>query len=210
MENKGTVIAIIIIFLSLAVLMVSCGTAVGKDVGKEIQDIEKKLVKVEDAKVLAENEEKLVLVSGKAEREKIVTDDEFKVSTEGTKLVRKVEMYQWVEYETWNSETSEDEYDYDLIWSDSLLEDTYFEYRDTLFSEKHINPDTMPYENITFYNPIKIGDFELSKEQIEKIPTTGVYTDLSEEVASSMRITSKWTILYKCCRFISKAWRYKN
>ena len=196
MKEKKTRIIIIIFCIVLSILMVILASLAKKETNTELKDIESKLIKVKNAKVLPENEGKLVLVSGNTEKEKIVTDEEFNISVQTIKLVRKVEMYQWRETKTWDSEKEEYKYEYSKIWSDSLLEDIHFEYRNAFLSESHINPDTMPYKNQSFYNTVKLGEFELSSDQLEGIDTTGTYEELSEETAQNMRNDNRWKILY--------------
>ena len=83
--------------------------------------------------VNADNNLKLVHVSGNATTDEVLTDPTFGVSATAIRLGRKVEMYQWNEVK--NSSTQKDlggsnetttTYSYDQKWSDDPIDSTKF------------------------------------------------------------------------------------
>ena len=177
MEGKGSFIVVTVIFLGLSLLTASCGRIVAKESAAEIKDLEKNIVKVDDMKVLPENEGKLVVVGGMAKRDSIVLDDEFDMSKETILLYRKVEMYQWREV------VDGDDYKYTKDWYERLIDDSTFEHKNGFLKESHENPNKKPYESKNFFNEVILGDFKLTNEQISKIKPTIVIEELSSEVA---------------------------
>ena len=189
MVNKKVVIGVIVFFAILSLSMVYLGNLVKKEKNAETKSIEQNLIIVKEAKVLPENEGKLVLVNGETRRERVVVDDEFYMSYDSVKIYRKVEMVQWKLEETWNDRLEEYEYEYKLVWSEKHINNI-----SRTSNENYINPSEAAYKSKTFYNDVEIGDFKLSSEQIKNIPTTGVIEKLDIEVADriGMTITDKY------------------
>jgi len=121
---------------------------------------------------VADNEGKLVHLSGNAEAGGPVRDKTFGITAEALKLRRDVEMYQWKQEE--KSETKQKlgggeetvtTYSYSKTWSSTLLDSTQFHAPDG-----HTNPEAMPVESTTFVAPdIHVGGFDLPESLTDLI-----------------------------------------
>jgi len=123
-------------------------------------------------KVDPANEGRLVHVSGQVTAEGTLTDEQYGVSADALKLIRNVEMYQWVE-----DKKSEEKkklgggtetvttYDYKKEWSGEAVDSASFRH-----PEGHENPGALPVESETVTaDPITLGAFTLAPEQVEKL-----------------------------------------
>lgn len=105
------------------------------------------------------NEGKLVHVSGPVTTARPVSDPKFGIDAPGLSLVRKVEMYQWVEKSTTEkkvelggSETQVTKYTYERQWSDA-----YHKSSDFNQPAEHVNPP-QKYESEVIYVPTAMLD----------------------------------------------------
>lgn len=126
--------------------------------------------------VKPENNGRLVFLSGMAENQEILKDEELGVCSEKTlKLKRIVEMYQWKEIVTeekerdWvgGGETTKTSYHYKQVWNEVSIDSGSF--RDF---NNHVNPSLEKWvvKNETFLSKAShIGNFDLSIHQIEKL-----------------------------------------
>jgi hypothetical protein len=145
---------------------------------KTIKEARSVLVNVSSDKVDPANEGKLVSTNGKLEiGDEYLIDSTFGVQSPKTaKMVRIVEMYQWVE------EEHEDDdgyvtYTYKKEWKTDLVDSSRFS--DTTKD----NPTTMPYEEESFYaTNVNLGAFTLSDAQKALLETSAVVT-LGETVS---------------------------
>jgi hypothetical protein len=133
-------------------------------------EVEKTAIEVSSDKIDSGNEGKLVVVSDKLNViDEKVTDTEFNISTKTANLQRKVEVYQWVQKE----ETDDDgntTYSYEKEWSEDLIDSSEFK------KGGHENPSSMPYSSEGFYaKEVKLGAFELSTKQIERLSADKTY-----------------------------------
>lgn len=108
----------------------------------------------------ASNDGELVALAGDVTVNADVTDTVFGITETAVRLVRKVEMYQWVE----ESHTDDDDhttYTYKKEWRTTLIDSSDFNESGT-----HQNPTSMPYENESVTSTdVTIGDFSLSDYQ---------------------------------------------
>ena len=117
------------------------------------------VVPVSADSVDASKEGKLVHVSGAVKTSAPVVDDELGVKTDGVKLLRSVEMYQWTEHETKESKKkvgggteTVTTYDYKKEWAKGRVDSSAFKK-----SEGHENPEAPPYQSKTFTaDPVKV------------------------------------------------------
>jgi hypothetical protein len=117
-------------------------------------------------------EGKLVHVSGAVKTAAPLADDEFGVKTDGVKLLRSVEMYQWTEHETRESRKkvgggteTVTTYDYKKEWAKGRVDSSAFKK-----SEGHENPEAPAYQSKTFTaDPVTVGAFTMSEEQVSKL-----------------------------------------
>ena len=124
------------------------------------------------------NDGKLVHLTAKAVTNAPIEDQLFGVSTDGLRLRREVEMFQWDEEE--KSETRKKlgggeetvtTYSYNKVWSNRHISSAGFKKQ-----AGHENPAGMPFESQTFSaRLVSVGGFTLSEPLIEQI---GDYEDL--------------------------------
>jgi hypothetical protein len=172
---KGVVMGLILFIAAFPVLFWNEGRAV-----KRYQTLNEgagSVISLPEARVLPENEGKLVHVSGKAVTDEIITDAVFEVAVNAIKLKRKVEMYQWKESK--NRKTSKKlgggketvtTYSYNKSWSSSLINSSNFKK-----PGGHQNPGAMPYQSAEFIaDEVSLGEFKLSRSLVGKINKTSV------------------------------------
>lgn len=138
---------------------------------KTIEEARGSLVNVSSESVDSSNEGKLVSTNGKIKViDESLKDDYFNIIVPNTgKLVRVVEMYQWVE----ECETEDDRTvcEYDKEWLTTLESSSSFE------ESGHDNPSTMPFEEEAYYaNEVELGAFKLSSTQIQMLSTGATVT----------------------------------
>jgi hypothetical protein len=154
------------------------------------------VVSVSPDAIDAANEGRLVHIAGQVTTSEPVADDEFKVSANGLKLRRKVEMFQWIEssstekkVELGGSETQVTTYKYAQDWSTEAQNSAEFEE-----SEDHQNP-SMEVASETFTVPsANLGAFVLDQNIIGSIGSSQPYLlgdnvldDVQAAVGAGMR-----------------------
>ena len=129
---------------------------------KTIEEARDSLVNIASDTVDPSNEGKLVSTNGEIKViDESLKDDYFNIIVPSTgKLVRIVEMYQWVEdCETENEKTV---CNYEKKWLDVVQNSSSFE------EVGHDNPSTMPFEEAVYYaDTVELGAFKLSSTQIK-------------------------------------------
>ena len=128
---------------------------------KEIEDA----VIVDNGKVLKENENKLVYVTGRINYTgESLYDDMFNISSNTSRLLRKVEVYQW--YEIRNvDENGNVTHTYGRGWSSSLFDSSKFHdksYKNP--TEKPINTKSYNHENVM------VGEYVIPDKLLNEIP----------------------------------------
>ncbi|NXX93325.1 TMM43 protein, partial [Centropus bengalensis] len=121
--------------------------------------------------VSQQNEGRLVHLAGALSTSKPLFDASYGLSIHAVKLKRKVEMYQWVEYEESteyeeNGEIKkETKYSYNTEWKSEVVNSRNFD-REI----GHKNPSAMAVESFTAVSPyVQVGSFVLSKGLVDKI-----------------------------------------
>ncbi len=154
---------------------------------------------VSAASVDADNEGKLVHFTGELAASGPANDDTFGVSTDGVRLRREVEVYQWKEHvETktkknlGGSETKTKTYTYTEEWTDRYIDSGRFEH-----PKGHHNP-APDFETKTFDAPdIKVGAFSMPRELVVQYDEFSNTLPASEAQApASHRATVDENILY--------------
>lgn len=164
---KGKILKIIyVVLLILMVFLTIKGFIQGGGASEEIAG---KIIEVEDAKVIKENEGKLVLISGKME-----TDEELEFTDEGVKvktpiLKRKVEMYMYDNDKEKAGKVTK-------IWSNKVPLPTLI---DEDYNKKYYNP-TKEILDKEIYSEVLVGDFKVNSEAIKAIQTNAVLSDFIE------------------------------
>jgi len=167
---SGVLIGVILVPASIWLLVWNEGRAV--QTARSLDEGAAAVVSVKASPVDAGNDKKLVHVTGKLATNATLTDPEFGISRPGIRLVRKVEMYQWIEKS--ESRTREKvgggketvtTYTYRLSWSDKLVESGRFKR-----PAGHENPGQMKYSSRSWQaGTVTLGDFSLPRALINRV-----------------------------------------
>lgn len=125
---------------------------------KDVKELRDQVIQVTSDKVDPSNEGKLIATNGKLDfGESKLTDSLFGVSRVTPKLVRKVEMYQWIE-EKKTDDDNNTTYTYKTEWSSDVIDSSNF------YDTKKTNPTYMKYEGTTIVTPndIKVGEYNIN------------------------------------------------
>ena len=150
--SKGKVILIVIVIYFAIFAVININKE--KDINKDILD---KVVIVNNGVVSAENEGKIVLVSGKIEYDSLVSFIELDEGFGTIKINRKVE-----DYVKSYDEDSKD-YDYEWVERREPLKNSDNDYLKQLVSEEKVSK-------------INIGGYQLDSEGLSLIPTSSYYS----------------------------------
>jgi hypothetical protein len=115
---------------------------------------------------------RLVHVAGLATTTATVKDPRFGISAVALKLVRRAEMYQWVQHredrkqdDTTGAEVKQTIYTYEKVWSAELEDSSLFKQRDD-----HRNPSVMPVTSEVWHaRPVTLGAFVLGDALVDRI-----------------------------------------
>ena len=183
-KNSGGGILAGLIFLLIGALLLWFNEGRAIDTEKVIGSAQTNYIEISNSPIDSANEGKLVVVSGNMvlPENSMLSDDIFGVSVNSAKLSRTVEMYQWEE----NCTTDSNDYEtctYKGVWSEKLISDVGFE-------EGYSNPDYMPYESETFLlEGVTLGDFELKENLLTQLNTITPYVKLDYTIADSLNMT---------------------
>lgn len=122
-------------------------------------------------------EGQLIHLTGPIETDESVSDEQFAVTAQGVRLVRSVEMFQWIEssrtetqQNLGGSETRVTTYSYALDWSDRHHDSSRFEE-----PADHRNP-AMIYERRSFsIDGAELGAFSLGRNVLDRIGGAGAF-----------------------------------
>lgn len=194
---KGILGGLLMFIAGFPLLFWNEGNAV--KTAKAIDEGEGACVELEsNTKVDPEMEGKLVHLSGKADTQDVLADDDFGISVTAIRLERDVEMYQWVEHEKKSEKKnvggSSDityTYTYTKEWVRSPVSSGGFK------EAGHDNPGAMEFEgvrksaaNVTF------GAFRLNEKQIEKIGGSQQYVFPTNFVSRVERVKVQGGTIY--------------
>ncbi|MDC0357196.1 TMEM43 family protein [Oligoflexia bacterium] len=166
---KGIVVGLIMIVGSIFMLFSNEGCSVKRY--KTLKEGAGAVISVSSDAVEAQNDSKLVHLTGGAETDDVLNDSLFGVSENGIKLKRVVEMYQWDESESsqkkkklGGGEETTTTYSYSKTWSEKAIDSSSFKR-----PSDHGNP-TMQYNTEIFSaSNVTVGAFTLSAGLISKI-----------------------------------------
>lgn len=157
------------IMAAFPVLFVNEGCAV--KTRKTLDQGSKQIVLVDPTAIDNANEGKLLHLSGKAISQSSLEDPQFQVKTEALKLKRDVEMYQWKESQSTEtnkklggSEEKTTTYTYDKLWEKGKIDSSSFEK-----PSGHSNPTPSVTPQVWTANPITVGAFTLNNGLISQI-----------------------------------------
>ncbi len=128
---------------------------------KSLAEGAKSVISISADSVDPANEGKLVHLTGAVATDEVLRDPEFGISLGAVKLVRTVEMYQWDETSTSDTDKkigggteTTTTYSYDKRWSGHLIDSREFKQPDG-----HANPASMPVEDREFMaKTVSVGD----------------------------------------------------
>lgn len=174
---KGILGGIIAIIIGVILLWWNEGNNVRNI--KTTDEMMKTVIDIDSKTIDQANEGKLVATHGKLVNEETLTDSVFDVSILTPKMVRTVEVYQWVEKE--EDDDGVKTYSYTKEWSSELIDSSSFN------QSGHDNPKSKQYENSEVYTKdATVGAFRLSSDQIEMLSTEGVFVDYNSEKLNTL------------------------
>lgn len=194
---KGMLGGLLAFLVGFPLLFWNEGRAVST--AKAIDEGEGACIELEsNAKVDPEMEGKLVHLSGKADTQDVLTDDEFGVSATAISLERQVEMYQWIEHEKKSEKKnvggSSDityTYTYTKEWVSSPVSSGSFK------ESGHDNPGAMEFEGSRKYaTNVSFGAFRLNEKQIAKIGSSQQYVFPTNFVCKVERVKVQGGTIY--------------
>jgi N-methylhydantoinase A/oxoprolinase/acetone carboxylase beta subunit len=167
---KGILFGIIVIPLCLILLWWNEGRAV--TTARSLAEGAAAVVAVQPDKVDSANDKKLVHITGAVKADADVVDDQFKVTAAALKLIRNVEIYQWVEdkktekkQNTGGSEETRTTYTYKKEWVDEPVRSQNFKQ-----PAGHENTGDLIAESGTFIpGKVTLGAFEVTESLIERM-----------------------------------------
>ncbi len=166
---RGVLVGIVLFIAGFPVLF--CNESRSVATAKRLDEGAGAVVPVAADRVDGANEGKLVHVSGLATTEETLVDDQFGVSAKAIKLVREVEVYQWVEHsdtrrvKKGGKEYEETTYSYTLEWCSKPVDSQGFK------EKGHDNsPAVLAFgDRESFAAKVTLGAFSLSAEDIRRI-----------------------------------------
>lgn len=102
-------------------------------------------------------EQKLVHLSGFADTEEVLTDDEFFVRHKALHMARRAQMFQWVEKERKNDENNKKEYEYSYAWVNVPVDSSAFRE-----PAGHENPTMRYIEKKVAAQEVHVGAYRLN------------------------------------------------
>ena len=171
---KGAIFGIPIGLLLLvgAVILLWWNEGRAVKTAKSLKEGKRLVVSLTELTPRAENDGKLVHVSGQTATTDEVADPVFGIHETALCLRRKVEMFQWVEDESTRTkkkvgggEERITEYTYQQVWRTDRVNSEQFEHK-----QGHENPSNMPYVSDAWHaRHVSLGEFQLNADQIQRI-----------------------------------------
>ena len=169
---KGIGVGLLLFIVAFPLLFWNEGRAVRRH--KTLQTGAKSVVSVSADKVDPANQDKLVHFTGKTVTADVLNDMMFQVSANAIKLVRKVEMFQWVESSSTKtekkvggSEQKTTTYTYATQWAANAIDSSQFNTQ-----QGHQNPP-MPFKEESFSaRNVTVGAFSIPESMISSISGT--------------------------------------
>ena len=168
---KGVLVGLALFVAGFPILFLNEGRAV--DTAKRLKEGAGAVVDVSAEKVDAENEGKLVHVTGKADTKDVLADEAFGVSATALRLLRTVEVYQTVEHSETTREKRGDKtvekttYTYSNEWCTKPVDSSQF--HDA--TKRAANPPAaMPFSNEDKVAAnVTLGAFTLSEKHVKRM-----------------------------------------
>ena len=168
---KGVLVGLALFIAGFPILFFNEGRAV--DTAKRLKEGAGAVVDVPADKIDAENEGKLVHVSGKADTQDVLSDDVFGVSATALRLLRTVEVYQTVEHsetkhiKEGNKTREVTTYTYSNEWCTKPVDSS--QYHEA--AKRTANPPAaMPYGDVDkIAQNVTLGAFTLSEAHVKRM-----------------------------------------
>lgn len=193
---KGVVAGLALFILGFPVLFWNEGNSV--KTAKALDEGEGACIPVEsNAKVDPEMEGQLVHMTGRADTQDVLTDEQFGVSATAIALNRKTEMFQWRE----NSETTEKKnlggsvtrtttYTYEKVWSEAVIDSSGFK------EAGHDNPGVIEFPSVEkLAANVSFGAFRLNERQIARIGSDQAYAFPTDFVCRVSRVQRQGNVI---------------
>lgn len=199
-RNKNAISGAIFGFVLLAVGVILLFWNEGRAVDRyrDLKEGAGAVIEVASETVAAENEGKLIHITGDAVTGGPLSDSQFGVSQDAIKLIRSAEMYQWVEHEQTEksdggggSTVTKKTYSYETEWRNSLIDSSNFK-----VPQDHQNPTEMKYKSTTLMaDDVSVGAFNIPRFLVAKIGgaeplAVGSLENASPDVKSNGKISS--------------------
>lgn len=138
-----------------------------------VDELRKIAVDISSESIDSSNDGKLVAVNGKLNLTSSLGDSIFGVSIKTAKLNRNVEMYQYVESCSTDSNNNKS-CEYKKEWKSSVIDSSKFK------ESGYSNPTSMPYQSMSkTADSVTLGKFNVSSEQLSKLPTDANYSNFA-------------------------------
>lgn len=167
---KSVLVGVLLFLVSFPLLWWNEGRAV--QTARSLDEGSGAVVSVAADKIDPAQEGKLVHTSGLAQTDDVLKDPDFGIDQKAIKLVRSVEMYQWVETEksktkkkVGGSEQKKTTYRYEKQWSSTYNDSSEFKHR-----KGHDNPALQYEERTVVARNVSVGAFTLPEELVRAIP----------------------------------------
>jgi hypothetical protein len=175
---QNIVLGIFLFFASFPLLWWNEGRTIHRM--ETLLEGEKIVIPLSLSSIQEQNNGKLVHFSGHADSPFVVKDPLFGIEVKALKLVRIVEMYQWIETKH-EKEGKPSDYSYSRDWSEEIHKSQNFDE-----PNGHQNPTSKPFQNETWVaNPIQVGPFTLSQNLINMLTDYTAYP-LTDETFKHM------------------------
>lgn len=166
----GAFVGLIIVALAVILLFWNEGRAVKR--AKDLKEGSGSVVSVSSDTVDPAMEGKLVHLTGETKTPRLLEDPEFGIAATAIKLIREVEMYQWVQIEKSGEKTSvggttetTTTYTYQKEWKDSPVDSSKFK-----VTSGYENPPEMKYRSTTLMaEGVTMGVFDLPAFLVSQI-----------------------------------------
>ncbi len=167
---KGILAGILMILIGIGLLFWNEGRTVKQK--RALEEGQGIVMSVDASQVNADNDGKLIHISGEAVTEEVLQDPQFGISENAIHLSRRVEMYQWKEDQKsekkkklGGSEETVTTYTYNKEWSSSVNNSSSFKK-----PEGHENPTSKLYDDFSVSAvKVHVGGFELPSSLINMI-----------------------------------------
>lgn len=198
-KNAMMYIALGVFLILVSIYAIFCVAGVGLNGVKPVRIAGQDVISVPNSPVDLNNNGKLIYTHGTPIGNTELQDPLIGISQKAIKLIRKVEMFQWIELQNSKMEKLDNRvdketvvYTYQPIWSEALIDSNTFKNK-----VNYPNPVAMPVDGLKRkVGEAKIGDFILPVELID-LMTNETQVDLSNYDLAQMQSRSKTKITHE-------------